>query len=262
MAANIKQNAENAIQTEKIAAKSAQDAQEGGRAVLETVNAMQQIAKKISIIEDIARQTRLLSLNATIEAARAQEHGRGFAVVASEVRSLAERSQIAAEEINSLANSSVSIAGKAGEMLTKLVPDIQKTAELVQEISAASKEQDSGAEQINRAIQQLDQVIQQNASTSEEVASTSEELTGQAEQLQTIIEFFRVRGAEHPGKISSSPFRPVLQTKRTPQTSGKKSSAAETTISHSKKPGTTGSVLDISKLPEGSDERDTEFEHY
>lgn len=192
MVANIRQNTDNAIQTEKIAVKAATDAQDGGMAVAETVNAMLEIAKKITIIEDIARQTRLLSLNATIEAARAQEHGRGFAVVASEVRSLAERSQIAAEEINQLANSTVDIAGKAGEILKKFVPDIRKTAELVQEISAASGEQNSGAGQINRAIQQLDQVIQQNAVTSEEMASTAEELASQAEMLQNTIEFFKV----------------------------------------------------------------------
>ena len=192
MAANIRQNAENAIQTDKIALKSAADAMESGRTVTETVAAMQDIAKRITIIEDIARQTRLLSLNATIEAAKAAEQGKGFAVVAAEVRSLAERSQAAAEEINNLANSSVKIAGRAGEMLARLVPDIQKTAELVQEISAASKEQDSGTGQINRAIQQLDQVIQQNAATAEEVASTSEELASQAEQLQITMGFFNI----------------------------------------------------------------------
>ncbi|MBI5559081.1 MAG: PAS domain-containing protein, partial [Deltaproteobacteria bacterium] len=162
MAANIRQNTDNAMQTEKIAVKSSSDAKEGGKAVSETVNAMKQIATKISIIEEIARQTNLLALNAAIEAARAGEHGKGFAVVASEVRKLAERSQSAAGEISKLSTSSVAIAETAGNMLNKMLPDIQKTAELVQEISASSKEQDSGAEQINKAIQQLDQVIQQN----------------------------------------------------------------------------------------------------
>jgi len=157
-----------------------------------TIVAMKEIAQKISIIEDIARQTRLLPLNATIEAARAGEYGKGFAVVASEVRALAERSQTAATEINTLASSSVAVAEKAGEMLMKLVPDIQKTADLVQEISAASKEQNMGAEQINMAIQQLDQVTQQNSSTSEELSSTAEELASQAGQLQSTIKFFRV----------------------------------------------------------------------
>jgi methyl-accepting chemotaxis protein len=192
MAANIKQNADNATQTERIALKSAEDAVAGGKAVSETVAAMKQIAQKISIIEEIARQTDLLALNAAIEAARAGEHGKGFAVVASEVRKLAERSQTAAGEISRLSGTSVEVAEKAGEMLTRMVPDIQKTAELVQEISAASNEQNTGAEQVNKAIQQLDQVIQQNASASEEMASTSEELSSQAEQLQEAIAFFKL----------------------------------------------------------------------
>ena len=177
MTSNIRQNAENARQTDKIANKAAEDAQVGGKAVAETVAAMRDIAGKITIIEEIARQTNMLALNAAIEAARAGEHGKGFAVVASEVRKLAERSQQAAREISELSASSVDVAERAGEMLGKILPDIQKTAELVQEINAASKEQDTGAEQINKAIQQLDQVIQQNASAAEEMASTSEELS-------------------------------------------------------------------------------------
>lgn len=192
MSSNIRQNADNATQTEKIAVKSAEDAKEGGKAVSETVQAMKEIAGKISIIEEIARQTNLLALNAAIEAARAGEHGKGFAVVAAEVRKLAERSQHAAGEISELSASSVQVAEAAGQMLTRMVPDIQRTAELVQEISAACKEQDTGAEQINKAIQQLDQVIQQNAGASEEMASTSEELASQAEQLKSTIAFFRV----------------------------------------------------------------------
>ena len=192
MTSNIRQNADNALQTEKIAIKSASDAKEGGKAVEQTVTAMRDIAAKIGIIEEIARQTNLLALNAAIEAARAGEHGKGFAVVASEVRKLAERSQSAAAEISGLSSSSVEIAEKAGIMLNQIVPDIQRTAELVQEISAACREQDSGAEQINKAIQQLDQVIQQNASASEEIAATAEELNSQAEQLQSSITFFRI----------------------------------------------------------------------
>jgi methyl-accepting chemotaxis protein len=192
MGSNIRQNADNALQTEKIAVKSASDAREGGKAVSETVSAMKEIAGKISIIEEIARQTNLLALNAAIEAARAGDHGRGFAVVASEVRKLAERSQTAAAEISKLSTTSVDVAEKAGAMLLQIVPDIQKTAELVQEISAASNEQNAGTEQINKAIQQLDQVIQQNASASEEMASTSEELTSQAERLLEAIAFFNV----------------------------------------------------------------------
>jgi methyl-accepting chemotaxis protein len=192
MVANIRQNAENAQQTEKIALKASDDATESGQAVSMTVSAMKEIAGKISIIEEIARQTNLLALNAAIEAARAGEHGKGFAVVASEVRKLAERSQSAAGEISNLSGSSVQIAEKAGELLTKLVPDIQKTADLVQEISSASAEQNNGAQQINRAIQQMDQVVQQNASAAEEMASTSEELASQSEHLQDIMRFFRV----------------------------------------------------------------------
>jgi len=193
MASNIRQNADNAMQTEKIAVKSATDAQEGGKAVAQTVNAMKEIAGKISIIEEIARQTNLLALNAAIEAARAGEHGKGFAVVASEVRKLAERSQKAAAEISELSSSSVEVAVKAGDMLTRMLPDIKRTAELVQEISAACREQDTGGEQINKAIQQLDQVIQQNAGASEEMSSTAEELSSQAEQLQETIGFFKTR---------------------------------------------------------------------
>ena len=196
MNATIKQNADNSQQTEKIALKSANDAIDSGKAVTEAMAAMKEIASKISIIEEIARQTNLLALNAAIEAARAGEHGKGFAVVASEVRKLAERSQTAAGEISRLSISSVEVAERAGSMLTKLVPDIQKTSELVQEISASSKEQASGADQINSAIQQLNQVIQQNAGAAEEMASTAEELSSQAEQLQGTISFFKTNNVE------------------------------------------------------------------
>jgi methyl-accepting chemotaxis protein len=200
MAANIKQNADNAHQTERISGKAAVDAQESGKAVNGAVAAMKQIATKISIIEEIARQTNLLALNAAIEAARAGEHGKGFAVVASEVRKLAERSQTAAAEISQLSASSVQTAEQAGNMLGKLVPDIRKTAELVQEIAASSNEQNTGAEQINKALQQLDQVIQQNAASAEEMASTSEELNSQAEQLQNIISYFRMDSSGHAAR--------------------------------------------------------------
>jgi methyl-accepting chemotaxis protein len=199
MSSNIKQNTENAVQTEKIAIRSAEDARQSGEAVESAVRAMKEIASKISIIEEIARQTNLLALNAAIEAARAGEHGKGFAVVASEVRKLAERSQQAAAEISELSSSSVQIAERAGEMIRKLVPDIQKTAELVQEISAASNEQIIGVEQINKALQQLDQVVQQNASSAEELASTAEELASQSEQLRYSISFFKINdsGSEY-----------------------------------------------------------------
>ena len=199
MVSNIKQNADNASQTDKIANKSAKDAAESGKSVLEAVSAMKEIANKISIIEEIARQTNLLALNAAIEAARAGEHGKGFAVVAAEVRKLAERSQKAAAEINQLSATTLRVSEKSGEMLDKLVPDIQRTAELVQEISAASKEQDTGAEQINKALQQLEKVIQQNASASEEMASTTEELTGQSDQLVSALGFFHT-GDEGNGR--------------------------------------------------------------
>ncbi len=203
MVSNIRQNADNALSTEKIAVKSATSAKDGGDAVYQTVAAMKEIAEKISIIEEISRQTDLLALNAAIEAARAGEYGKGFAVVASEVRKLAERSKKSANEISKLSISSVQIAEKANEMLTAIIPDIQRTSELVQEISAASNEQNSGANQINKAVQQLDEIIQQNASASEEmsssteqIASTTEELASQAEQLQAVMEFFTIDDRE------------------------------------------------------------------
>jgi len=192
MAATIKQSADNASQTEKIARQSAADAIASGEAVNNAVSAMQTIAEKIMVVQEIARQTDLLALNAAVEAARAGEHGRGFAVVASEVRKLAERSQAAAAEISTLSGTTVKAAQSAGEMLEKLVPDIQRTAELVEEISAGSREQNAGASQINTAIQQLDKVTQQNTSAAEEMSSTAEELASQAEQLQAAISYFRV----------------------------------------------------------------------
>ena len=200
MASSISQNADNARQTEGIAVKAAGDARESGEAMIQTVSAMKEIAQKISIIEEIARQTDLLALNAAIEAARAGEHGKGFAVVAAEVRKLAERSQRAAAEINTLSSSSMAVTESTGALLNRLVPDIQKTAELVQEISAASTEQNSGAIQVNKALQQLDQVVQQNASASEELSSTAEELSSQAEQLQSVISFFQVEGGGQGGR--------------------------------------------------------------
>ena len=198
MASNISQNAENARETEALASKAASDARETGGAVGQTVEAMKEIAEKISIIEEIARQTNLLALNAAIEAARAGEHGKGFAVVAAEVRKLAERSGTAAAEISELSTTSVEVAEKAGTMLSQLVPDIERTASLVQEITAASNEQNAGATQINQAISQLDTVIQQNASASEEMASTSEELAGQSQQLQETMSFFNVGNGTGP----------------------------------------------------------------
>jgi methyl-accepting chemotaxis protein len=192
MTANIAQNAQNARETDTLANKAADDARVSGEAVEKTVVSMRSIAEKISIVEEIARQTNLLALNAAIEAARAGEHGKGFAVVAAEVRKLAERSGEAAAEISELSSSSVEVAEKAGQMLKLLVPDIEKTATLVQEITAASNEQNAGATQINQAIAQLDNVIQQNASAAEEMASTSQELADQGRHLQEVMAFFHV----------------------------------------------------------------------
>ncbi len=217
MAANIKQNADNAAQTEKIARQSAKDAESSGEAVTRAVTAMRTIAEKITIVQEIARQTDLLALNAAVEAARAGEHGKGFAVVASEVRKLAERSQTAAAEISGLSGNTVKVAQEAGEMLVRLVPDIRKTAELVSEISAACREQDVGASQINEAIQQLDKVTQQNSSASEEMSATSEELAAQAEELQTSIAFFRVDNAGGRTATIAAARKPIAKVAAAPK---------------------------------------------
>jgi len=196
MTASISQNTENAKVTDGMASTASHQAQEGGGAVKETVDAMKQIADKIGIIDDIAYQTNLLALNAAIEAARAGEHGKGFAVVAAEVRKLAERSQVAAQEIGQVASSSVKLAEKAGHLLDEMVPSIQKTSDLVQEIAAASQEQSAGVGQINSAMGQLNKATQQNASASEELAATAEEMGGQAAQLQDLMSFFRLDTAK------------------------------------------------------------------
>lgn len=205
MAASIRQNSDNAHSTDQLARKAAQNAESGGGAVNETVSAMKDIAERITIIEEIARNTNLLALNAAIEAARAGEHGKGFAVVASEVRKLAERSQKAAVEISDVSRKSVSVAEDAGKTIKQVVEDIRKTAELVQEISASSNEQNSGAEQINTALQQLDQVTQQNAGSSEEIASTAEELSAQAEQLEETMSFFTVDASREQRPVLAGP---------------------------------------------------------
>ena len=194
MTANIQQNMDNARETEQIARKSAAGTQEGAKAVDKTVMTMQTIADKISIIGEISRQTNLLALNAAVEAARAGEHGKGFAVVAAEVRKLAERSQHAALEIDDVSKNSVEIAHQSGDMLNKIVPEIQKTSDLIQEISASSTEMSNGADQINNAIQQLNKVVQQNAANAEEMAATSEELNGQAVRLKEISSYFEISG--------------------------------------------------------------------
>ena len=202
MSANVRQSADNAGQTEQIAQKAATDADESGKAVNEAVIAMNDIASKISIIEEIARQTNLLALNAAIEAARAGEHGKGFAVVASEVRKLAERSQVAAGEIGELSTSTVVVAEEAGEKLTKLVPDIQKTAELVQEISMAAREQDAGAGEINKALQQLDQVVQQSAASAEEMAGAASDLESQASDQRSAMSFFSTKDTSSSAAVA------------------------------------------------------------
>jgi methyl-accepting chemotaxis protein len=277
MSANIKQNADNAAQTEKIARQSSKDAETSGEAVNQAVQAMQTIAGKINIVQEIARQTDLLALNAAVEAARAGEHGRGFAVVASEVRKLAERSQTAATEIGAVSSQTVKAAQQAGEMLVRLVPDIKKTAELVAEISAACREQDVGAEQINQAIQQLDKVTQQNASASEEMSATSEELAAQAEQLQAAIGYFHVGDAAESGaavrsagRVTASPRRPAAavhapqvtapprQPARLPHKANGKTPAAKAT-GHAAPAASTGFALDLAA---GGDAQDSEFTRY
>jgi methyl-accepting chemotaxis protein len=255
MVSTIKQNADNAQQTEKIAGKSALDARESGKSVEEAVTVMKEIASKISIIEEISRQTNLLALNAAIEAARAGEHGKGFAVVAAEVRKLAERSQKAAAEINQLSTKTVEISSRSGGMLDKLVPDIQRTAELVQEISAASKEQDTGAGQINQALIQLEKIIQQNASASEELAATTQELSSQSEQLVGVLAFFRTgndeghsarsrSGVENPGRTGEGAGKAKHHTPLAPP----KALAAAAGVSL--------------RLKDNADETDKEFERF
>jgi len=214
MTSSINNNATNAQETESLAQQAAKDAQAGGEAVAQAVSAMTDIAEKISIIEEIARQTNLLALNAAIEAARAGEHGKGFAVVAAEVRKLAERSGVAASEISELSSSSMTVADTAGKMLEKLVPDIQKTAELIQEISAATTEQNTGAGEISTAIQDLDQVVQQNAAASEETSSTAEELSSQAMQLQQIVSYFQLKDnpiSSHRNYVTAYEQKPSLE---------------------------------------------------
>ena len=211
MSASIAQNNENAKVTGDIATRTAQDTAQGGQAVKETVSAMKQIAQKIAIIDDIAYQTNLLALNAAIEAGRAGEHGKGFAVVAAEVRKLAERSQVAAEEITHLATGSVDLAQRAGSLLETIVPSIQKTADLVQEILAASAEQNSGVGQINGAITQISQATQQSAAASEELASTSEEVSAQAMELQSLMEFFTLAGTKRSRQTSRRQTRDIAK---------------------------------------------------
>ena len=255
MAANIKQNADNATQTEKIARQSSQDAEISGQAVQKAVIAMRTIAEKIGIVQEIARQTDLLALNAAVEAARAGEHGRGFAVVAAEVRKLAERSQSAAAEISGMSSDTVGAATQAGEMLTKLVPDIRRTAELVAEISAACREQDIGAVQINEAIQQLDKVTQQNASASEQISSTSTELAARAEELQESITFFRVAESARPAAAA----KPVVRKPATPAVKAKAKALGRGHSVADQQARVRGFALDLTSG--GADGEDADFGH-
>jgi methyl-accepting chemotaxis protein len=209
MSASITQNAESSRQTEAMANEGARNAEEGGKSVAETVEAMKAIAEKIGIIEEIAYQTNLLALNAAIEAARAGEHGKGFAVVATEVRKLAERAQKAAKEIGSLAGSSVQVAERSGQLIVQLVPAIRKTADLVQEVAAASQEQSAGVGQVSKAMSVVDQVTQRNASAAEELSSTAEEMASQAEALEQLVGFFRMAGSAHARRPAAAPRAPA-----------------------------------------------------
>lgn len=196
MNASIQQNAENSRQMEQAATKGAREAEESNKVVNQTLDAMNAITQKIEIVDEIAYQTNLLALNAAIEAARAGDHGKGFAVVATEVRKLAERSQAAAKEISLLATASIEVAEHSGRLLEELVPSIKKTAELVQEVSAASREQSSGVGQISKAMSQVDQVTQRNASSAEELSSTAEELASQSQALLHLMNYFKVIGSD------------------------------------------------------------------
>jgi methyl-accepting chemotaxis protein len=263
MSANIKQNADNATQTETLSRQSAKDAEASGEAVNRAVAAMQTIAEKITIVQEIARQTDLLALNAAVEAARAGEHGRGFAVVASEVRKLAERSQTAATEIGIVSAETVKAARNAGDMLTTLVPNIRRTSELVTEISAACREQDVGASQINEAIQQLDQVTQQNASASQQMTATADELSTQAEELQSAISYFR---AEATGRAKIEPEKPqrapVRVTAKAPAAlkPARKPVEPKGKFAPARKAGTDGVALDLAVG--GPDAADAKFKTY
>jgi methyl-accepting chemotaxis protein len=250
LASTVKQNAENTRQADSLSRSVALNAEESGKAVDETVTSMKEIASRISIIEEIARQTNMLALNAAIEAARAGEAGKGFAVVASEVRKLAERSAKAAGEINELSNRSLTVAGDAGKRLSELVPDIKKTAEFIQEISAASNEQAGGADQISKGVMQMDSVVQQNASSSEELASTAEELSAQAERLRDTVAFFKTKTGTASELPKRSPARAETKVSPQPLPKAEKKSVPET------------ESLAIT-LPEGEEDHiDKDFEEF
>jgi methyl-accepting chemotaxis protein len=262
LAASIQQNSDNADKSDQIAKKASEDAALGGDAVNATVDAMKAIAEKISVINEIARNTNLLALNAAIEAARAGEVGKGFAVVASEVRKLAENSQKAAAEITDIATDSVHTAEKAGTIINRLVPDIQKTAELVQEISMASQEQNRGSEQINTALNQLNQIIQQNASASEEMASMSEELSSQAEQLNQAIGFFDLSDSQTLEQLSPRKQIAEREDDRDPDSDGIHSPVSMASESGKAQRATVTEVRREKASPEGQKHIDVDFEEF
>ena len=248
MSASITQNSENSRQMEQVASKGAREAEESGKAVKQTVEAMKSITERIEIINEIAYQTNLLALNAAIEAARAGEHGKGFAVVATEVRKLAERSQTAAKEISALATDSVGVAERSGKLLDELVPSIKKTADLVQEVSSASREQSSGVSQINKAMSQVDLVTQRNAASAEELSSTAEELASQAEALLQLMDFFKTSAGEHGRSFLTKTGTHGLQPRLQPQ---------HAALHHS-----TPVVKANGKAKEASDERELSFTRF
>lgn len=250
MAANIQQNTNNSKQTERISLQAAKDIIESNESVDNTVKSMKTIAGKISIIGEISRQTNLLALNAAVEAARAGEHGKGFAVVAAEVRKLAERSQVAATEINEVSSSSVDIAQKSGDLLKAVVPNIQRTSDLVQEISASSIEQNSGADQINNAIQQLNEVVQENAATAEEVAASAEELSAQSIQLKEVVSFFKTGKDDHV----------VTEIRKSNDQVRKKKTITSTLHTQNKKVNKMNNGVNI--VLNGKDELDADFEKF
>jgi methyl-accepting chemotaxis protein len=267
MTSSIQQNADNARQTDQIAAKASADGKASGDAVNQTASAMKNIAEKIGIIEEIARKTDLLALNAAVEAARAGEYGKGFAVVASEVRKLAERSATAAAEISQLSRGGVSMAESAGTMLNVLVPDIRRTAQLVQEIANASAEQSTGVEQANTALRDLDRVIQQNASASEQMAATAEQLSAQAQQLQATVSFFKLesvgRAMRLPRADANKPRGTAAAERHTamkrPQPAATSGGQAPAAASNTNAAG--GVALDMSQAKTGTDDEDI-FDRY
>ena len=250
MNASVTKNADNSRQMEQMALKGAREMEESGTAVAASVDAMKSIAEKISIVEEIAYQTNLLALNAAIEAARAGEHGKGFAVVASEVRKLAERSQIAAQEISSLTASSVRVAERSGDVLKELVPAIKKTAELVQEVATASREQAAGLSQVNNAMTRMDQVTQRNASAAEELSATAEQMSSQAKNLEQLMDFFNVAGDKGIGTVRSAA-----------PTHTNRSANSDSTLTTQQRSASPGSRLFSARRQTGSS-TDKEFKHF